>query len=63
MNITIDTKLPQAVFFIAAILLFIGAGIVMLIRDEDRYITPEEAIQNTGFDGDCPPEDGEVGIN
>ncbi|KAF8610377.1 MFS general substrate transporter [Ceratobasidium sp. AG-I] len=45
------------------ILLFIGAGIVILIRDEDRYIPPEEAAPNVGLERDCPPEESEVGTN
>jgi hypothetical protein len=68
MNSTIDTRLPQAVFFVASvsqfssvlmaqvltpwsmlqILIALGAGIVTLIRDSDRYIPHIDRPQHDG---------------
>ncbi|QRV86403.1 Sugar (and other) transporter [Ceratobasidium sp. AG-Ba] len=41
---TINTSMPQLVFFIASILMAAGVGVVLLIRDSDRYIPPDERV-------------------
>ncbi|KAG8731924.1 hypothetical protein FRC10_001356, partial [Ceratobasidium sp. 414] len=44
MNATIDTRMPQAMFFVASILMAFGVGIATFIRDSDRYIPHEERL-------------------
>ncbi|KAG8715046.1 hypothetical protein FRC09_016977 [Ceratobasidium sp. 395] len=59
MNATIDTNMPQAMFFVASILMAFGVGIVTFIRDSDRYIPHEEISQHDNmYFGDLGPERG-----
>ncbi|KAG9081092.1 hypothetical protein FRC07_014646, partial [Ceratobasidium sp. 392] len=46
MNATIDTDIPQAMFFIASILMIFGVGITTFIRDSDRYMPHDERFQH-----------------
>ncbi|CAE6437584.1 unnamed protein product [Rhizoctonia solani] len=43
---TTNTRLPGLVFVISSILLFLAVGIVVFIKDADKYVTPDNATNN-----------------
>ncbi|CAE6495626.1 unnamed protein product [Rhizoctonia solani] len=43
---TTNTRLPELVFFVSSILLFLAVGIVILIRDADRYTTDSGLVND-----------------
>ncbi|KAG8711987.1 hypothetical protein FRC08_015172 [Ceratobasidium sp. 394] len=69
MNATIDTSMPQAMFFVSSILMAFGVGISTFIRDSDRYIPHEERLRrddnlcsgDLGFGQDYQGRDDGVG--
>ncbi|CEL56236.1 hypothetical protein RSOLAG1IB_07652 [Rhizoctonia solani AG-1 IB] len=43
---TANTRLPQLVFFVSSVLLLLAVGIIVMVKDADRYTPPDNTASN-----------------